>query len=57
MAELVDVLPTGERIHPHQNLTRELHEKSLEDPDGFWHEVADELFWYRRTGPRPRAGS
>ena len=51
MADLVDVLPTEERIHPNGNLIRELNERSLKDPDGFWHGVADELFWYEKNGP------
>ncbi len=50
MAELTEVLPTDTMIHPNANVLRQLHERSLRDPDGFWHEVADELFWYEKNG-------
>ncbi len=51
MAELTEVLPTETMIHPNGKVLRELHERSLKDPDGFWHGVADELFWYEKNGP------
>jgi acetyl-CoA synthetase len=30
---------------------RDLHKKSLQDPDSFWRKAAEELFWYQKTGP------
>lgn len=32
-------------------ILRETHSKSLQDPESFWQKVADELFWYEKSGP------
>src|SRR3990172_5906545 len=52
---LREVLPTSDLIHPDKetkrtniDLLRELHRRSLEDPDSFWRDIADELFWYQK---------
>ncbi|HVP22564.1 MAG TPA: acetate--CoA ligase [Conexivisphaerales archaeon] len=45
-----DVLPTGETFHPSLQVLREIHRKSLDEPDSFWKSVAEELFWYDRAG-------
>jgi len=51
MAEVKDVLPTDERFHPSIQILREIHSKSFENSDNFWRNVADELFWYQKSGP------
>ncbi len=38
-------------IHPNGKILQEVHERSLRDPEAFWHGVADELFWYEKKGP------
>ena len=29
---------------------QKLYERSIEDPEGFWREIAEELFWYKKPG-------
>jgi acetyl-CoA synthetase len=52
---LRDILPTTEVYFPQNRaniaVVREIHEKSLQDPESFWRKVADDLFWYDKKGP------
>lgn len=52
---LREILPTTTMIFPEtrNNLKtlRDLHKKSLQDPDSFWRKAAEELFWYQKAGP------
>ena len=49
---LKDILPTKEMIFPENRANiktvMETNARSLQDPDGFWRKVADELFWYKK---------
>jgi acetyl-CoA synthetase len=49
---LKDILPTDELIFPEKRANiktiTETESRSLQDPDGFWRKVADELFWYKK---------
>ncbi len=45
-----DVLPTSSSISPGILRVRELNRKALDDPNGFWGPVADELSWFERGG-------
>jgi len=38
-------LPTGTRMWPSKRYA-ELHQRSLQDPEGFWAEEARKLDWY-----------
>ena len=52
---LQEVLPTKEMVFPENrpNLEKllEIHRESLTNPDSFWRTIADDLFWYDKTGP------
>ena len=39
-------LPTGTRMWPSKRYT-EIHQRSLQDPEGFWAEEARKLDWYK----------
>lgn len=49
---LKDILHTSESVFPENRknikVVSEIHAKSLQDPNGFWHKVADDLFWYKK---------
>ena len=49
---LKDILPTREYIFPENRAkvktVMETHARSLQDPNGFWRKVADELYWHRK---------
>jgi acetyl-CoA synthetase len=47
---LREVLPTTELIYPDIRILNEIHRKSLQDPESFWSEIADELFWHEKNG-------
>ena len=51
---LKDILPTNELIFPEKRANiktiTETESRSLQDPDGFWRKVADDLFWYKKGG-------
>ncbi|MBI4257799.1 MAG: acetate--CoA ligase [Thaumarchaeota archaeon] len=32
-------------------MLKQIHKKSLEDPEGFWRNVANELYWAEKNGP------
>jgi acetyl-CoA synthetase len=51
MADVSTVLPTSSTFSPQIEVLRDDCKKSLDDPEGFWRKVADELFWYDRSGP------
>lgn len=50
---LKDILPTKELIFPENRAkiktVMETNAKSLQDPDGFWRKVSDDLFWYKKS--------
>ena len=50
---LKDILHTDEYVFPENRknikLLMETHAKSLQDPNGFWRKVADDLFWYQKN--------
>ncbi len=52
---LREVLPTTSLIFPEYRhnvkILREIHRKSLNDPDSFWRKVAEDLHWYEKKGP------
>jgi acetyl-CoA synthetase len=50
LSEVKDILPVDQRFHPSIQILRETHAKSFENPDAFWRSVAEELFWYQKTG-------
>jgi acetyl-CoA synthetase len=49
--KLFQVLPTSKTLHPDVNVLKELHNQSLKNPDTFWDEVAEDLFWYEKSAP------
>jgi acetyl-CoA synthetase len=51
MSEHNGVLPTSKLIFPSVESLRDIHRRSLTDPEGFWRKIADELFWFEKTGP------
>ncbi|MDD1776257.1 MAG: acetate--CoA ligase [Candidatus Methanomethylicus sp.] len=51
MDKLFQVLPTSKTMHPDVNVLRELRNQSLKDPEMFWEEVAEDLFWYEKSTP------
>ena len=50
MENLQNILPTSKTIHPDVNVLKEIHNQSLENAEGFWQKIADELFWYEKGG-------
>ncbi len=50
MEEVRNVLPTDQSFHPGIQVLGGDHTRSLENPDEFWHPIADDLFWYQKTG-------
>ena len=50
---LKDILHTNEYIFPENRknikVIMETHAKSLQDPNGFWRKVADDLFWSKKN--------
>lgn len=51
MDDILSVLPTSKTAHPDVNMMKEIRRQSLDDPETFWHRIADELFWYEKNGP------
>lgn len=49
--ELKEVLPFESMVHPSIGNLRALHALSLESPDRFWGEIANDLYWSERSGP------
>jgi acetyl-CoA synthetase len=51
---LREVLPTSILIFPEYRdnvkILREIHGKSLNDPESFWRKIADDLHWYEKKG-------
>ncbi len=47
----VAALPTGRTISPGILKVQELNRRALEDPEGFWGPVANQLTWFDRQGP------
>jgi len=49
---LKDILHTNEYIFPENRknikVLMDVHAQSIQDPNGFWRKVADELFWYKK---------
>jgi len=50
---LKDILHTNEYVFPENRknikIIMETHAKSLQDPNGFWRKVADDLFWSKKN--------
>lgn len=51
MEKILNALPTSKTIHPDVNVLKDVHKRSLENPELFWQKFADELFWYEKNGP------
>ena len=51
LEKILGVLPTSKTIHPDVNILKDLHRRSLEDPETFWQKIAEDLFWYEKNGP------
>ncbi|MDA4112117.1 MAG: acetate--CoA ligase [Thaumarchaeota archaeon] len=51
MANLGEVLPTDDVVNPNIEILQSVHSKSLDSPEKFWANVAEDLYWSEKSGP------
>ncbi len=51
MSELGEILPTESVVDPGVEILRQIREKSLDEVEGYWRKIADDLFWSEKNGP------
>jgi len=51
MSELGEVLPTDSVVYPNVEKLHKIHDASIADPEKYWRQISEELFWIEKNGP------